>query len=322
MLKIRDLGEKRLLEWLQSFCPPEIIGDDGALIRLAQNQDLVITTDVLVDNVHFSEQTTSAFDVGWRAVTANLSDLAAMGASPLGITVGLSLPPELALDWLEKLYQGMSACLNGVGIIGGDLTSSSVITIGITAIGQVKHERAIKRSNAEVGDLIVVTGWHGLSRAGLFLLLNRAAGERLDPVTRDTLIMAHQRPVPRLDVVEIIKNIAGVERVAGMDSSDGLADAIIGICNCSRVGARIESLCLAPQLRDWLSSAQALDWTLYGGEDFQLVLTLAEPFAQLLVSHLGYPAAIIGRITAEETIVLVDSEGTHPLTLAKGFQHF
>jgi len=319
MPQIKDLGEKKLLEWIYQFCPSEIIGDDAAIIKLEQGQDLVITTDVLVDTVHFSEQTTTAFDVGWRAVAANLSDLAAMGASPLGITVGLSLPPELELEWLEGLYKGMSACLSGTPIIGGDLTRSKVITISITAIGQVLPLRAIKRSNAQIGDKIVITGWHGLSRAGLFLLLNKY---QIDPLTRNTLIEAHQRPRPRLDILETLWNIPGLERVAGMDSSDGLADAIIGICNSSGVGAKIDSLVLAPQLKDWLTPEQALEWTLYGGEDFQLVLTLAEPFAQLLVSQLGYPTAIIGQITLEKNIALVQGHQSYPLTLSKGFQHY
>ena len=322
MLKIKDLGEKKLLEWLQQFCSPEIIGDDGAVIQLTPGHSLVITTDVLVDKVHFSEQTTSAFDVGWRAVTANLSDLAAMGAKPLGITVGLSLPPELPLEWLESLYQGMLACLNGDQIIGGDFTRSSVITIGITAIGEVLPDQTIKRRNARVGDKIVVTGWHGLSRAGLFLLLNPDKRQDVDSLTYDTLVGAHQRPLPRQDVIEIVRNIAGLERLAGMDSSDGLADAIISICKSSEVGAKIDSLQLASHLTDWLPHAQALDWTLYGGEDFQLVLTLPEPFAKSLVSSLGTPAAIIGEITEDKRTYLVDSDGTHDLNLTKGFQHY
>ncbi|MFM6403188.1 MAG: AIR synthase related protein, partial [Microcystis sp.] len=107
-LTVKDLGEQGLLPILQKYCPAEIIGDDGAILSLKDGYSLVVTTDVLVNNVHFSDLTTSPEDVGWRAAAANLSDLAAMGAEPLGITVGLALTPNLAIDWLEGLYRGLS----------------------------------------------------------------------------------------------------------------------------------------------------------------------------------------------------------------------
>ncbi|XTZ20639.1 MAG: AIR synthase related protein, partial [cyanobacterium endosymbiont of Rhopalodia fuxianensis] len=108
---INDIGEQGLLKKLQVFCPGNIIGDDGAVLSVNSQEQLVITTDVLVDGVHFSDQTTPPETVGWRAAAANLSDLAAMGATPIGITVGLSLPGELMVTWVEKLYQGLTNCL-------------------------------------------------------------------------------------------------------------------------------------------------------------------------------------------------------------------
>ncbi|MEQ8961658.1 MAG: AIR synthase related protein, partial [Coleofasciculus sp. C2-GNP5-27] len=109
---VRDIGEQGVLKRLQRFCPSDIVGDDAAVMPNPEpGQLLVVTTDVLVDGIHFSDRTTSAEDVGWRAVAANLSDLAAMGSSPLGITVGLSLPGDVAVSWVEQLYQGMWDCL-------------------------------------------------------------------------------------------------------------------------------------------------------------------------------------------------------------------
>ena len=118
---VKDIGEQGLLQKLQLFCPQDVIGDDGAILPTEPDQSLVVTTDVLVDEVHFSQRTTTAFDVGWRAAAANLSDLAAMGATPLGITVGLSLPGSVAVAWVEELYRGMSACLGQyqTAIVGG-----------------------------------------------------------------------------------------------------------------------------------------------------------------------------------------------------------
>ena len=179
---VKDIGEQGLLKKLQSFCPGEIIGDDGAVLPTHPDKDLVVTTDVLVDGVHFSDRTTTAFDVGWRAAAANLSDLAAMGAEPLGITVGLSLPGDVLVSWVEDLYQGLTACLQqyDTPIVGGDICRSQVITVAITAFGQVLPHQVIRRSNAQVGDAIVITGLHGLSRAGLELLLHPELGNQLN----------------------------------------------------------------------------------------------------------------------------------------------
>jgi thiamine-monophosphate kinase len=131
---VKDIGEQGLLAKLQGFCPADIIGDDGAVLPLIAGQNLVVTTDVLVDKVHFSEQTTGPEDVGWRAVAVNLSDLAAMEATPIGIMIGLSLPGGTPVAWVEKLYQGCDRCLQTyqTHLVGGDVCRSTVISIAIT----------------------------------------------------------------------------------------------------------------------------------------------------------------------------------------------
>lgn len=328
---ISDLGEQGLLKLIQPYCLPDTIGDDGAIVRLSPDRDLVVTTDVLVDGVHFSDRTTSAEDVGWRAAAANLSDLAAMGAQPLGITVGLSLPPELPVEWLERLYAGMQACLAryGTGIIGGDLARSQVATVAITALGEVDPARVIRRSTARVGDAIVVTGYHGNAHAGLQLLLDRELGGHLTPQEREILITAHQRPQPRLDVLSLLDGSIGIDRdwrVAGMDSSDGLADAIVQICRASGVGARVDrsSVPLSSALTKLLPET-ALEAALDGGEDFELVLCLPALMAAQLVDKLGISAAIIGSVTDRLEILVVDAENparSIALDLKSGFQHF
>ncbi|HEY9597398.1 MAG TPA: AIR synthase related protein, partial [Cyanophyceae cyanobacterium] len=163
-LLVRDIGEQGLLERLQRFCPNDIVGDDAAVLSwLELGQSLVVTTDVLVDGVHFSDRTTSPQDVGWRAAAANLSDLAAMGATPLGITVGLSITGDTSVSWVEGVYQGLTQCLQeyNTEIVGGDVVRSPLISLAITAFGQVSPSRIIRRSAAKVGDAIVVTGVHG-----------------------------------------------------------------------------------------------------------------------------------------------------------------
>lgn len=330
---ISDLGERGLLKLIQPYCLPHSIGDDGAIVSVPSGDELVVTTDVLVDGVHFSDRTTTAQDVGWRAVAANLSDLAAMGATPLGITVGLSLPPTLPVVWLEQLYQGMQACLLrfGTGIVGGDLTRSSVATVAITAFGAVKSDRIIARSAARVGDAIVATGYHGDSAGGLQLLLTPQLGAGIENFQqhRDKLVIAHQRPQPRLDV---LPKLAQSNRdrsipIAGMDSSDGLADAIVQICTASHVGAIVNrsTLPISPALARIFPDT-ALSLALYGGEDFELVLCLPFPLALALVGSLGGNAAIIGNIVNSPEILLIDDlTGSPAMSLDKdrsGFQHF
>ncbi len=348
-MKVKDIGEKGLLARLQRFCPPEIVGDDAAVLVPIPGQSLVVTADMLVNGVHFSDCTTSPEDAGWRAAAANLSDLAAMGASPLGITVCLGLPGDVSVNWVERLYQGMDECLKQykTPIIGGDICRSPVITISITAFGQVEPTRVIRRSAAQVGDAIAVTGVHGASRAGLELLVHPELGENLSDSERLYLIQAHQRPRPRLDVLPILWEIVSLQSprcqaepenqneskiqnpkskisVAGMDSSDGLADAVLQICQMSGVGAKIERDRIPiPEMLQFVSP-HALQWALYGGEDFELVLCLPLDIAEVLVQKLGKGAAIVGEITSDSAVVLsrTNENPDQVLSLSQGFQHF
>ena len=328
METIRDIGEQGLLAKLQRFCPPGIVGDDAAVLGINPGKSLVVTTDVLVDGVHFSDRTTSGYQVGWRGTTANLSDLAAMGASPLGITVGLCVRDDTQVSWVEELYQGMSACLAlyHTPIIGGDISVSGLNIISITALGEVEGDRALTRFLAKPGDVILITGYHGASRAGLECLLNPQISAIIPPQPRQFLEKAHQQPLPRLDVIPLLRKVTGDIAIAAMDSSDGLADAILQICRCSGVGATIDLqlLPILPILERYFLT-QALDWTLYGGEDFELVFCLPEKLAQQLRESLGEPAAIIGKITPEPGVKLVDSQNisySRILELKAGFQHF
>jgi thiamine-monophosphate kinase len=330
---IKDIGEQGLLTILQKFCPPEIVGDDCAVIPTNPHKSLAVTTDMLVDGVHFSDRTTSPYDAGWRAAAANLSDLAAMGATPLAVTVALAVRADTAVLWVEEFYRGMTACLQEyhTPIAGGDVVRSPVVTVAITAFGEVECDRTIRRSNARSKNwAIVATGVHGASRAGLELLLNPEFGQNLEKGDRTALILAHQRPKPRLDVLPVIWEILGCEGefcIAGMDSSDGLADAIIQVCRASGVGAKVDrqKIPIPHIFRELVSPETALDWALYGGEDFELVLFLPIANAELLVEKIGNGAAIVGITTESTDIWLTDSSGIYPdlvLKLDRGFQHF
>lgn len=331
-MKIKDIGEQGLLTILQKFCPPEIIGDDAAVLPTDPHKSLIVTTDLLVDGVHFSDRTTTPQDAGWRATAANLSDLAAMGAQPLGITIGLAVTPETPVTWVEQLYQGITACLKpyNTPIVGGDIVRSPIITLSITAFGQSDPTRTIHRHTAPPDYAILATGPHGASRAGLELLLNPEFGQNLTATERDQLILAHQRPQPRLDLLPLLWEILDTQPpipITGMDSSDGLADAIVQICRASHIGARIErnQIPIPATLSRLISPEESLNWALYGGEDFELILCLPLKIAQLLLKKLGAGAAIVGTTTSSTGTWLIDSQGIHPdqeLTLNQGFQHF
>lgn len=337
---IAELGELGLLKRLFRYCPGDVIGDDGAVVALPPGRHLVVTTDVLVEGVHFSDRTTAPADVGWRAVAANLSDLAAMGATPEGITIGLSLPGHTPLAWVEGLYQGMADCLNRWGgvVLGGDLCRADAVSVAITALGSVAPRRALYRSKAQPGQAIVVTGYHGLSRAGLELLLHPERGTGVAEADRDRWIVAHQRPRPRLDAVAALWEVLGTDADAGamvkdrplaiaaMDSSDGLANAVLHLCQASGVGAILQGadLPLDRALVDWVGRSQALDWCLYGGEDFELVLCLPRPQALALQAALGNDCAIVGETTVATGVELWPDDRTAPVVLSfsQGFQHF
>jgi thiamine-monophosphate kinase len=160
---------------------------------------------------------------------------------------------------------------------------------------------------------------HGASRAGLELLLHSSQGEALAADLRSRLIQAHQRPIPRLDVIPLLPST----RIAGMDSSDGLADAVLQICRASRVGAELQRDRIpVPPIASWVGVERAIDWALYGGEDFELVLCLPIEQAEGLQNQLP-GAAIVGKITAGRDVVLVDADDSRQvLRFDRGFQHF
>ena len=324
-----DIGELGLIERLKPFCA-DVVGDDGALVSVAPENKLVVTTDVLVEGVHFSDRTTPPHSVGWRAAAANLSDLAAMGAEALGITVGLGLPPETKWHWVEDLYRGMFDCLEQYGgsIVGGDLCRSAQRMVSITALGQVRPGRAVYRRTARPGETVVVTGAHGLSRAGLALLLSEFADEGVvDAIARSRWIEAHQYPVPRFDAIAHLQNItlnlSPYPIVSGMDSSDGLANALLQMSGRSGVGVDLvrSRLPIPSALAAFVGAEKALDWTLYGGEDFELVLCLPTELADRFVA--GVEGAIaVGTTTDTQSVRLLNPDGTFVSIGHKSFQHF
>ncbi|MBE9059738.1 thiamine-phosphate kinase [cf. Phormidesmis sp. LEGE 11477] len=342
--RIADIGELALIERLKPYCQTDAIGDDAAILETRPNHRLVATTDVLVEGVHFSDRTMPPYSVGWRAVAVNLSDLAAMGAVPLAVTVGLGLPGDTPLRWVEELYQGMSDCLGKYGgaIVGGDLCRASNQTVSVTALGEVQPTQIICRNTATPGMSVVVTGAHGASRAGLAVLLDELTDikGKVNAADADSWVLAHQKPVPRFDAIAALRQLIQDQldkgqttqpaadvysTIAGMDSSDGLANALLQLSSSSSVGMDIvrSQIPLPPGLNNTVGPDTAFDWALYGGEDFELVLCMPPPLAEAFTqTPFG---TTIGTTTHTGIVTLYPTSDTQKegmLLTHKGFQHF
>lgn len=303
---LADLGEWELIRRLGAFAPPGQFADDAALIDVSCEGAgrLVVNTDVLVEGIHFSDATTAAADVGWRAAAANLSDLAAMGCSEVvGLTVALVAPAGTAWAWVEGVYAGLHQCLavNGGEILGGDCSGGAQRLLAVTALGRLSREGGpIRRADGRPGDLLVGTGPHGMSRLGLALLqeekaLTSAAGSGRDVAAlAERAIAAHRRPRPRLDAVPALiasRPAARAWRVGGCDSSDGLTAAVAAIAAASDCSALLDrdALPLDPAMA---ILPEAERWCLAGGEDFELVLALEPAWAAGLLAALPGTAPI------------------------------
>ncbi len=277
---LAQIGEKELIQRLRKFVPAIHIEDDTASI-LRNGNNLLINTDVLVDQIHFNETTISAEDLGWKAIATNLSDLAASGADEiLGVTVGLISPGPTTWSWVENVYRGMDKALQKFGgeILGGDCSTGKEKILSITAIGTFSELR-LHRSFAQPGDHIVVSDVHGLSRLGLALKLSEDIPDntqRLSEQIKNEAILKHCRPSPPLKALKILKECKPSNlpwRAAGTDSSDGLLDAVQNLAIASNCRAILNPQ-KVPRHLHWPSGAIWDDWCLNGGEDFELVLSL------------------------------------------------
>lgn len=329
---LADLGEWELIKRLGSYAPAGQFDDDAALLEVTADRALVVNTDVLVEGVHFSDDTMAAADVGWRAAAANLSDLAAMGCREvLGLTVALVAPATTPWPWVEGVYQGLTAALRCYGgtLLGGDCSGGSLRLLSVTALGRLGPDGPIRRRDGRPGDALICTGAHGLSRLGLAALLQEASTatspdwRQASAALLEKAVVAHRRPQPRLDAVEALAACrpSGCPwRVAGTDSSDGLATALTWLARSSGCDALLERHAL-PLDREMEALNEAASWCLSGGEDFELVLALDPGWAQQLILTLPGTRRI-GSL-AGGAGVLRWAEGGSPLTgAAAGFTHF
>jgi thiamine-monophosphate kinase len=255
------------------------IGDDAALLQVPEGHDLVAAVDTIVAGRHFPDGT-EARAIGHRALAVNLSDFAAMGATPAWATLALTIP---AADpaWLAAFADGLLtlAARHGVALVGGD-TTCGPLTVSIQLLGFTPHGTALRRAGAKRGDLLVVTGSLGDAGAGLWLAQTRASGPTPDGARLDfaapnvvNLLRRFEYPAPRVEFGLAARGIAS----AAMDLSDGLLGDLPKLAGASRLRAHVdlERLPLSPALRAMATSDRARNWALAAGDDYELLLAVA-----------------------------------------------
>ncbi|SMB98248.1 thiamine-phosphate kinase [Hymenobacter roseosalivarius DSM 11622] len=309
------------------------IGDDAAILTPAAQHDIVVSTDLLVEGVHFDLTFCPLKHVGYKAVAVNVSDIAAMNALPTQIVVGLAIGSRYSVEAIEELYEGMRmACeAYNVDLVGGDTSASrGGLTISITALGQVETGRAVRRSGAQPNDLICVTGDLGGAFLGLQVLEREKAAFLADPdmqpeLANYTYVLQRQlRPEARMDVIHELRDL-GLTPTSMIDISDGLASEILHICTASGTGARIFSENL-PAANPMLEVANEFNLDpimcmLNGGEDYELLFTL--PLADHTKIKNHPDITILGHITEKSDGVNLITKAGQPVPItAQGFQHF
>ena len=277
-----------------------------------------MTTDVLVEGVHFRRDWSSAYDVGRKAAAQNLADVVAMGARPIAIVVGFATPPDLPLEWADRLVDGLQdeCALTSAGLAGGDVVRSDVLTIAVTALGDLAGRAPVTRAGARPGDVVVVAGHLGFAAAGLDLL---RAG-RDEP---EVLLAAHRSPTIPYNAGLLLADLGATSMI---DVSDGLVADLRHIARAS--GVRIElaarDLPVAVPLVDAAAAlgVDPLSWVAAGGEDHAFVATLPAEVAQQAadtLSGLVVPFARIGTVNAGEPDVVFVDEGP---AATNGHDHF
>jgi thiamine-monophosphate kinase len=320
--------EFALIEMLRArTCAPRAdvsigIGDDGAVLRVPAGQELVAAIDTMVEGVHFLPGTAAA-DLGWKALAVNLSDLAAMGATPAWALLALTMPradTAVVRDFADGFAQ--LAQRHHVALVGGD-TTSGPLSISVAVHGFVPPGMALPRAGAQVGDVVLVTGTLGDAIAGLYALRDPPPDEPPRAALRATLIARLTRPVPRVAAGIALRGLAS----ACIDISDGLLADLGHICTASGVGAELEAPLLprSPALREQHGEAQSQEFALGGGDNYELCFTVSPAYLEQVLAELGRVGCgvtRIGRIVAGDSVRVRDAQGQWLMPTMQGWEHF
>ena len=285
------------------------IGDDAAVLGYNGKNYLLLTTDMLVENDHFSLKYSTPKQIGMKAVEQNVSDIAAMGGIPKHAVISLALPNDAGVEFVDSLYKGINEkCKRyGISIVGGNITHSKEIVVNVAMLGLVEKKCLALRKGAKVGDLIFCSGDVGKSSVGLELLRHNLKGES---------VKSHLEPKSRLELARKLVKI-GINSM--IDVSDGVASEVRHICNESKVGALIYAdkipISKATMNDSKRLKKDALDFALYGGEDFELVFTANKNKLKKL------DVSVIGKIVEKKRGVKL-IKNNKKYAFESGFDHF
>jgi thiamine-monophosphate kinase len=321
-MSIKDLGEFPLIALLTAELEkgPGVLlgpGDDAAMVQSPASGATLLTCDVSVEGVHFLPSA-DPFDIGYKLMTANISDIAAMGGTPLYALITLVLPAATKVSWVDLLYNGIRSCAReyGVSVVGGDVSGGSSIVVSATLMGSVDPNRALMRSAAKPGDVVMVSGKLGAAQVGLEIHSGKVSAS--GPLAQAALCR-HLRPVPRLDLAQSLAD-AGCR--SANDISDGLASEAWEIAEASGVAICIDASLMPVHPSVSLvagNSESALAYALYSGEEYELVFTIPPSVLEACGDVLE-GCVRIGTVLAGRGAYLLSDGVTRPL--GRGHVHF
>jgi len=350
-MRLSELGENGLLELIREWTSGPArgvvlgVGDDAAVLESpGRDRQLVVSTDAWVNEVHFSRRWLAPDEIGHRAMAGSLSDLAAMGAEGFAAFVNLHAPPELEVEFVRSLFQGMDRVADscGVAIVGGDCVRGE-LALGITVMGTVPAGAAMRRDGARPGDAVCVSGELGRSEAGRLILTGEANVEVPDQL-RAVAVSGHRTPRPRFDVSKMLmklerrsvdvdlqrEDVRPVRPHAMMDVSDGLGVDLRRLCAASHVGCRVEAerIPVDGAARRIARAMGQPEWSLAlgGGEDFELLFTVdpadVERVLEAARRALLTIAPIGSIVPAAQGLTLVGPDGKREQLPGSGWDHF
>lgn len=305
------------------------IGDDACLIKPTVKKDILVTTDILLEGIHFDLSYTSFYQLGYKGLSVNISDIAAMGGLPRYLLISIGIPSNIETKDIDELYEGIYELTKDadIYIVGGDtVRSKGSLFLSLTLIGEIEHNRAISRSGAKTGDKIFVTGRTGDSRAGLEILQGKAAMRRS---WSKSLVGRHLCPVPRL----LEGRMLASERLASsmIDISDGLIADLNQICKESNTGALIylDRLPVSKELYEYTkeTGGNPIEYALNGGEDYELLFTVdkekEEGINRMMMKKRIMDCCCIGEIVpVNREIMAIDKHGVIKRIKKQGYEHF
>ena len=334
---IESIGKFGLIERLTnnlSLTNPHTVlgvGDDSAIIELSDKESLLLTTDLLVEGIHFNLMYVPLKHLGYKAVSIGISDICAMNGKAEQITVSIAVSSKFPVEALDELYDGINLACDDfhVDLVGGDMSSSvSGLVISISAVGRVESNKITLRSGAKANDIIMVSGTLGASYLGLQILERENEVFKVNPVVQpeldgfDALIKRQLKPEARIDVVELLDNL-GIVPTSMIDISDGLASDLFHLCEKSNLGCQLfeEKIPM-----DDLTKITAIDFNispttcaLNGGEDYELLFTVAQIDFDKIAGNPSFTP--IGFMTAQEDGKhLIDANGELIPLKAQGWQ--